>query len=249
MIQSLDRAFQILELLNTLECAKKGLGGLEISKTLGLKHPTVHNFLKSLTELGYIQQDPDTSKFRLAEKAKMLGMNMVKCKSLAMCAKPHLQMLSQLTGETSILVLLNNDQRHTILIEECQKPYRIAVSSTIDQNFYNTATGRILLSNMDESEYRAFQQRIPMDFSLNFSPKSNLEMKEILNDIQTKGYESIIKIGVTVIGVPLVNKTSELNAAIGIYFHTNGRSPKEIEELAHEMRQTSDRISQILQIH
>ncbi|MCF6177364.1 MAG: helix-turn-helix domain-containing protein [Victivallaceae bacterium] len=249
MIQSLDRAFQILELLNTLECAKNGLGGLEISKTLGLKQPTVHNFLKSLAQLGYIQQDPDTSKFRLAEKVKNIGMNMMQCESLAICAKPHLRALSQLTGETSILILLDNDQRHTVLIEECSKPYRIAVSSTVDQNFYNTATGRILLSNMDTSEYQAFRQRIPIDFKPSFAPKSNLEMVEILKNIQAKGYESIIKDSVTVIGVPLVNKASGLNAAIGIYFHTNGRTQKEIEELAQAMQKTSDRVSAILAIH
>ena len=249
MIQSLDRAFQILELLNTLECAKKGLGGLEISKTLGLKHPTVHNFLKSLTELGYIQQDPDTSKFRLAEKSKMLGINMVQCESLAMCAKPHLQELVKLTGETAILILLDNDQRHTVLIEECQKPYRITVSSTIDQNFYNTATGRILLANMGRSEYRDFQQRIPIDFNPAFAPKNNLEMVKVLENIQTTGYECIVKQEITVIGVPLVNQSTGLNAAIGVYFHTNGRTQKDIEELAQAMQQTSSRISHILQIH
>ena len=170
MIQSLERAFKILELMNTLECAQKGLGGLEISKQLGLKHPTVHNFLKSLTELGYIEQDPESSKFRLAAKAQELGMNMTRCKSLVMCAQPHLQALTEQVGETSLLILLDNDQRHTVLIEECKKPYRITASSAIDQTFYGTSTGRVLLANMSEAERKAFQKRVPVNPDHNFYP-------------------------------------------------------------------------------
>jgi len=249
MIQSLERAFKILELMNSLECSQKGLGGLEISKKLGLKHPTVHNFLKSLTELGYIQQDPDSSKFRLAEKAQELGMNMAHCESLLMCAKPHLQALTEKIGETSLLILLDNDQRHTVLIEECKKPYRITASSAIDQHFYGTSTGRVLLANMDKAERTAFQKRVPINLDHNFAPKNDSELNGIIKDIQSKGYECIAKGEVTVIGVPLINKSSGLNASIGIYFHSNSKTQAEIEEIVREMQQTSAGIEKILKIH
>ncbi len=249
MIQSLERAFNILELMNSLECAQKGLGGLEISKQLGLKHPTVHNFLKSLTELGYIEQDAETSKFRLADKSQDLGMNMAHCKSLVMCAKPHLQALTEQTGETSLLILLDNDQRHTVLIEECKKPYRITASSAIDQTFYGTSTGRVLLANMSEAERKAFQKRVPINPNHSFIPENEAKMIGIIKDIQSKGYECIAKGEVTVIGVPLINKSTGLNAAIGIYFHSNSKTQKEIEEIVKEMQQTSTGIGKILKIH
>lgn len=249
MIQSLERAFKILELMNSLKCAQKGLGGLEISKQLGLKHPTVHNFLKSLTELGYIEQDAETSKFRLANKAQELGMNMAHCESLVMCARPHLQALTKQTGETSLLILFDNDQRHTVLIEECKKPYRITASSAIDQNFHGTSTGRVLLANMTETERKDFQKSIPINSDHNFAPNDETEMAEIINDIQSKGYECIAKGEVTVIGVPLVNKSSGLNASIGIYFHSNSKTQAEIEKIVQEMQKTSADISNILKIH
>ncbi|MFA6714873.1 MAG: IclR family transcriptional regulator [Victivallales bacterium] len=249
MIQSLERAFKILELMNTLECAQKGMGGLEISKKLGLKHPTVHNFLKSLVELGYIEQNPETSKFRLAVRARELGMNMMLSKSLVTCAQPHLQALTGQTGETSILVLLDNDQRHTILIEECKKPYRIAVSSTIDRNFYNTATGRVLLADMGEEELSAFIRRVPPAFGDPDFPSDEAELLKIIRDIRNRGYEYIIKGEITVIGAPLVNRSSGLNAAVGVYFPTNCRTQEEIQELVRETKNTANNISQILEIH
>lgn len=249
MIQSLDRAFKILELMNSLECAQKGLGGLEISKRLGLKHPTVHNFLKSLVKLGYIEQDAETSKFRLAFKAQELGMNMIHCESLVMCARPHLQALTDEIGETSLLILLDNDKRHTVLIEECKRPYRISVSSTIDQNFYGTSTGRVLLANMTKTEFKAFQKRVPVNPDHNFIPEDEDEMNRIISDVQTKGYECIEKGEVTVLGVPLVNKSSGLNASIGIYFHSKSKSKAEIEKIVKEMQKTSIDISRILKVH
>ena len=249
MIQSLERAFKILELMNSLECAQKGIGGLEISKRLGLKHPTVHNFLKSLVKLGYIEQDAETSKFRLALKAQELGMNMIHCESLVMCAKPHLQALTEQTGETSLLILLDNDKRHTVLIEECKRPYRISVSSTIDQNFYGTSTGRVILANMEEKERQAFEKRIPMQPGFHYAPQSSGEMNKILQNIQKNGYECIPKGEVTVIGVPLENKSSGLNAAIGIYFHSHSKTETEIEGIVKKMQETSAAISKILKIH
>ena len=249
MIQSLERAFKILELMNTLECSQKGMGGLEISKMLGLKHPTVHNFLKSLVELGYIEQNPDSSKFRLAAKSNLLGMNMSNRESLVMCAKPHLQALTDMIGETSLLSLLDNRQRHTVLIEECKKPYRISINSTIDQNFYGTATGRILLSNMSEKELEAFQNDVPAEYGKSHAPGNASELAEMINDIHSKGYECIDKENVTVIGVPLVNEATGLNASIGVYFHSHSKTQEEIEYIIKEMRNTSENISKILSIH
>jgi DNA-binding IclR family transcriptional regulator len=249
MIQSLERAFKILEMMNTLECAQKGMGGLEISKKLGLKHPTVHNFLKSLTELGYIRQDPETSKFRLAAKAQELGMNMMLSESLVLCAKPHLKVLTEKIGETSLLVLLDNYHRHTVLIEECQKPYRITVSSTIDQNFHGTSTGRVILAGMTADERLEFEKHVPMQAESYYAPENAVEMDRIIQDIRKNGYECIVKGEVTVIGVPLLNKSNKLNASIGVYFHSNSKSSTEIKNIVKEMQNTADRISQILDIH
>ncbi|RZK13157.1 MAG: MarR family transcriptional regulator, partial [Flavobacterium sp.] len=54
MIQSLKRTFDILEYIATN-------GNLvrvnDISQALGLQKTTVHNFLTSLKELGYVEQD------------------------------------------------------------------------------------------------------------------------------------------------------------------------------------------------
>lgn len=249
MIQSVERALKILELMNSLECAQKGIGGVEISKKLGLKHPTVHNFLKSLVKLGYIEQDQETSKFRLAVKAQELGMNMMHCESLVMCAKPHLQALTEEAGETSLLVLLDDDKRHTVLIEECKKPYRITASSAVDRNFYGTSTGRVLLANMSKAEFSMFQKRVPPDPYYNFIPKNEDEMNKIIENIQSNGYECIEKGEVTVLGVPLVNKSSGLNASIGIYFHSNSKTKSEIGKIVKAMQQASSDISKILKIH
>lgn len=134
-------------------------------------------------------------------------------------------------------------------IEESKKPYRITASSAIDQSFYNTATGRVLLANMTPEERRDFRQRVPIDFKKIYAPCDSMEITEIIKNIQTKAYEYIIKGEVTVIGVPLVNKSSGLNASIGIYFHTNGKTQAEIDEIVQEMQKTSAEISQILKTH
>ena len=171
MIQSLERGFQILELLNSLECAKKGLGGLEISKRLGLKHPTVHNFLKSLDELGYVEKDPETSKFRLGQKALHLGLNILNGDNLSHLARPIVKELVNTVHETAVLTVFDQNLRHTILVEESTKPIKISINTFVDNSFYTTSTGRAILSCMSTPELDKLTKAVPMPDDYPFSPK------------------------------------------------------------------------------
>jgi DNA-binding IclR family transcriptional regulator len=243
MIQSVERAFKILEMMNDLEVHKKGLGGLEISKRLGLKHPTVHNFLKTLSQLGYVQQDPDTSKFRLGEKALHLGLNLLNAESLVHIVGPVLKVLSRTIEETTLLILFDQGMRNTLIVEESPKPVKISVSSTIDDNFYSTATGRVLLANMDDKELDRFIEEHPLRTGMNVAPSTLKEIPEIIARIRKHGYEMIEKDFLTVIGVPLVNKATNLNATLGTYFAGNGTIGKERKQfIISELKKASLRI-------
>src|SRR5690606_1783244 len=61
MVQSLERAFAVLESFR-----EEGSQGItRIVQATGLPKTTVHRIVRTLTELGYLEQDPKTAEYRL----------------------------------------------------------------------------------------------------------------------------------------------------------------------------------------
>jgi DNA-binding IclR family transcriptional regulator len=65
IIQSVERALQILDLFNDQATELKIT---EISKQMGLSKSTLHSLLKTLQLHGYIDQNPDNDKYCLGMK-------------------------------------------------------------------------------------------------------------------------------------------------------------------------------------
>ncbi len=60
-VKSLQKALEILHCF----VEKQPLGVTEISEKLGLYKSNVHNILMTFKGMGYLEQDPDSGKFRL----------------------------------------------------------------------------------------------------------------------------------------------------------------------------------------
>ncbi|HCP62052.1 MAG TPA: IclR family transcriptional regulator [Actinobacteria bacterium] len=70
MIQSVERAAQILKALGS---GAPRLGITELADLLGLAKPTVHGLLRTLEAQELVEQDPETSKYRLGPALLQLG--------------------------------------------------------------------------------------------------------------------------------------------------------------------------------
>ena len=75
IIQSIDRALQVLELFS-LE--KPEWGVTEISKVLNIYKSNVHNILSTFAEKGFVKKDRKTDKYKLGIKFFELGSVVIK---------------------------------------------------------------------------------------------------------------------------------------------------------------------------
>ena len=78
-IQSLHRAFEILELLS--ECPS-GMALTVLAQQTGLSKSTTHRFLSSLREMGYVAQDANTGKYRQTLRMFEIGSRSVRALSI-----------------------------------------------------------------------------------------------------------------------------------------------------------------------
>lgn len=143
MIQSVQRTMEILQYI-----AQNGnnVRLQDIAQSLQLEKTTVHNFLKSLTELGYIQQDKLSPRYQLSDKMHMLMPPEISVVSLKQRFKPALEKIMERTGETSYLsIQMGSYIRHEL---KCDPDRRVRISLELGKEVtvMNSAIGNVFMA-------------------------------------------------------------------------------------------------------
>jgi IclR family transcriptional regulator, acetate operon repressor len=103
-VQSVRRAFDLLHLIALTDA---GAALSELAAASGLPVPTIHRLLRGLVDSGHVVQ---LSSRRYALGPRMLGLGQSAGRTLDAWAHPHLTRLSELTGETANLAMLEVGQ-------------------------------------------------------------------------------------------------------------------------------------------
>lgn len=180
MIQSVKRTFDILEYISQ----NGNLVRLnDIANALQLQKTTVHNFLNTLKELGYVEQDELSPRYRLTSKLQDLYVPVSTIPILKNKLRPALEQITKQTGETSYLsVQMGTFFRHE-LISEPRRSVRISLELNKDFGMLKTAIGKVfmansvhlqnaLLENLSETEklklVSELQQILNLNYALDF---------------------------------------------------------------------------------
>ncbi|MET0338544.1 MAG: IclR family transcriptional regulator [Caulobacter sp.] len=106
MDKSVARAFSILE---AVARAPTPVRLSDVAHDLALQKSTVHRILRTLSALGYVEQEPVTDRYRPTLKAWEVGMGAVTLHPVRRAAAPFLPELQAATGETVSLTVLSGD--------------------------------------------------------------------------------------------------------------------------------------------
>ncbi|MGW8250389.1 MAG: helix-turn-helix domain-containing protein, partial [Anaerolineales bacterium] len=101
---SVAKAFAILEYLASIGGARD-LG--VISRAVGMHKSTAYRFLSTLNTLGYVSQDPETSRYSLGSKVVWLASTFLDSLDLRTLARPMLEQLVEDSRETVHLAILD----------------------------------------------------------------------------------------------------------------------------------------------
>src|SRR6478752_6780168 len=148
--QSLERG---LAILSAFRSGRPLLGVSDLSREVGLSRSTAHRYIATLASLGYLQQDLPTRKYRLGPRVLDLGFSAINSMDLRELAVPHLQALSDETGRTVNMAVL--DGVDIVYIERCRTSQ--SGQRDIDLNLhigsrlpaYCTSMGKVLLAHLE----------------------------------------------------------------------------------------------------
>lgn len=225
MIQSVQRAVALLEALDGQ--GPDGGALSDLAAHTGLKLPTAHNLLRTLVALGYAAHDADTRRYSLGTKAWELGRRQFLPGRLAETALPVLRQLQAELRETVLLALYRDGRRHTVASVESQRSLRVGGQTGVDDRLYGTATGRVLLSCLDNEALIDVVSRQGLPGSSWPEAASLADLQRCLARIRDTGFASCQRpeghIRAAAVPVPLPEP--DIHASLGMY-HPTVRLPE-----------------------
>jgi IclR family pca regulon transcriptional regulator len=246
--QSLERG---LAILSTFRSARPLLGVSDLSRQVGLSRSTTHRYVSTLAALGYLQQDVETKKYRLGPRVLDLGFSAINSMELRHISAPHLQQLSDTTGHTVNMAVL--DDADIVYIERCQSSR--AGRRDIDLNLhvgsrlpaYCTSMGKVLLAFLPDDELRTVLGTVRLARRGPNTITAKGELAKELERVRARGLavnNEELAYGLRSIAVPVRSQNGDVVAAINIAVHRSLVSLDELlEELAAALERTAGEIS------
>lgn len=248
-VQSIERGFQILELLRI---QGRPIGISEMAELLGLSTTTVHRLLKTLKNCRAVQQDPQTHLYDLNDHMLLYGKAVLNRFNFLGSVHPILGELSKRVGETVFMGILD-DQFDLIYIDQVDTldhPLRMTPQIGLRQPSHSTSLGKILLANLQEEKQNLFLSRGTFPRRTEFTLTTDQELRKELVKIQKVGFaldQEEMENGVCCVAAPINNSRGTI-AAISISGPSSRMRSKGLDTiLAQQICATADKVSQFIQ--
>ncbi len=246
--QSLERGLAILSAFNS---GRPLLGVSELARQIGLSRSTTHRYVSTLAQLGYLQQDPLTRKYRLGTRVLDLGFSAINSMELREVAAPCLQQLSDELGYTVNMAILAGAD--VVYVERCRSS-RVA-QREIDLNLhvgsrlpaYCTSLGKVLLAYLPEAEQDVAIGRTELVRRGPNTITSRTGLRAELQRVRADGFavsNEELAYGLRSIAAPIHSRNREGAAAINLAVHTSMVTMNElVAQLSPALRRAASEIS------
>ena len=240
------RSFAIL---GALARGGREMGVLELSKVVKIHVSTVYRLLSTLMKRGFVDQNPETEKYRLGIRLFELGIVRVRQLDYRNVALPRLRALRDEFEETVFLGMLRGNE--VLIIDSFSQPRGIVFGSQIGagEPLYCTGIGKALLANLRPEQRDTLLKELKLQ---RFTPKtltSRSELRRELELIRTRGYsiddEEIVS-GVKCVAAPVLGGNGYAVAAFSVAGPAD-RVAGRIRQIAARVTEVSREISRELQ--
>lgn len=245
-IQSLDRAFSLIEIIAN---SNEPLSLKAITELANLPKPTVYRILASLEVWGYIEQSKD-SKYKLGTKFLLLGSKVQEDLEIRKIARPFLKELNEETKETVFLGVI--DKGRSLYIDKLDSPHSVRLVSKVGSRNYlhSTSLGKCLMSGLNQETISELLTKHGMPA---LTEKTITDQELFLKQIELVNERGFAlddmenEEGVRCIAAPVKNYKGRVIAAISISGPAQRITDEAIEvKLKPALLKAANRISQAL---
>jgi DNA-binding IclR family transcriptional regulator len=237
----------LLRGLDLLEAVVSGPVSLaELSKSLNLNRSTVHRLASALVDRGYLKLTPREG-YTLSAKLLELGYAARQQISLPRVARPHLERLAELTGDTVHLGILDGNK--ALYLDKLPGRRRIEISSRVGERhpLCVTGLGKALLLDRTQDEWRSlFHAERGMGAQ---SASAFHTWLKGMQRYQAGGYSFDLEENedrIRCVGAPLRDETGKIVAAISVASVSQYMDDQRMADLSSTVRDTAAAISRDL---
>ncbi len=238
-----------IDILNLFDQQNAELGTTEIARALGLHKSTAASLVSTLAANGFLNQNPETRKYRLGLKLVERAFAMLDQIEIRRVAYPALQQLRDQWNETVNLAIL--DGGDVVYIERMLGTKALGMRSEVGrrEHAHSTALGKAILSCYPLADIRAFIATYGLP---PLTPKTITEPEKFLAELDTvreRGYavdDEENEIGGRCVAVPIFNHTGNVIAAVSISAPTARLPLDDVPQMGAMVRETAKTISRHL---
>ena len=240
-IQSIGKMMGILECFSTVN---RHLSLAQIATRSGLPRPTAHRMLSAMKEIGFIEQDARSSSYGLGIRLFELGNIALANMDILREAKPFMDRLSKLTGESSHLGVFNGFEVIVVEREEPAERQSRGMQPSEASPAHCTGVGKALLA-FQRAE--VVEQVISAGLKVYTTTISTPEgLRTELAAIRQRGYaidDSEHQVWVRCVAAPIRNSSGHVFASVSVTGPADRMTDAKIASLAPLVVQTADSIS------
>lgn len=243
VVRAIDRALTVLVLLAD---TPTGMDASALARGAQLHVSTVFRILQTLKLRNFVVEAPG-GLYRVGSKAFEVGSSFLRSTSLQSEGQMIVERLSEETGETASLGILDSDEVFYLAIAHGQRELGIQSNVGTRHPVYCTALGKVLMADLDGPEAKALLSRIERK-QMTINTIVNIgRLREELLKVGSQGYALDAEertIGVRAVAAPVRDHSGRVVAAIsaaGPAFRIAGASHElligQVQKLAAEFSQ------------
>jgi DNA-binding IclR family transcriptional regulator len=247
-VPAVDRAVRVLQTL-----AARGERSLsELSREIRVSKSTLSSLLATLEQHTLVERDEASRRFRLGPGLAELAMAAAAAHGdVRDAARPQLERLAKLSGETAILHLPSGDG--TVVAERVEPMHQLKVVAPLGHRLpaFAGSVAKVLLAALPEEEAEMIVRAGPLPV---FTPRSIVDPETYLDEVaraRRRGFaveNQEYLVGVRAVTAPVVGRDGEVIgtlSVVGVGARIAGRVKELAEAVVAGAAETSQRIAGI----
>ena len=241
LIQSVDRAISVLELL-----AKRGRAGItEIAEELGVHKSTASRLVSVLGNRGLVKQQGTRGKYALGFGIARLAATGTRRLDLTKLSQPVCEDLARRLGETVNVAVLHD--RTAINISQGVGSATVAAQNWVGQRtpLHATSSGQVLLAHLDAADREAVLDQ-PLRRYTPHTVTQPADLAAELNRVRMDGFAASfeqLEMGLHAVAVAVLDPRGEVIAAISASGPSYRLSRSRAEEIVPDLATAAAELS------
>lgn len=246
--ESVAAVLKVFAILQSL-ADRSETGVSELSMRLAMSKATVYRFLQTMRSLGYVRQEADSERYGLTMKVFELGTKALQYPDLIELAKPHMQELSDKTGETIHLGMLIDSE--IIYVHKVDSRHVLGMYSKVGRRapIHCTAIGKVLLAWESPQQREHVLQGATFEKFREKTITNKADFIVELDRTKAQGFgqdREEFDDHIRCVGMPIFDRHNQAVAGLSISFPTFRYDPAREPEIVAMLREASRVISKQL---